>query len=63
MFDAEEFNLVLARELTVIEIEAVARYSPHTNGRQPTLRQIENLGSDVTEEMRSAYDSLDDNMM
>lgn len=63
VFDAEEFNLVLARELTVIEIEAVARYSPHTNGRQPTLRQIENLGSDVTEEMRSAYDSLDDNMM
>lgn len=59
VFGAESFELVLAREVRGSEIEAVARYSPHTNGRQPTLRQIETLGADVTEEMRVAYDALD----
>jgi|SRR5699024_7472657 len=60
VFGAEEFNLVLAREVSADEIEMVALYSPHTNGRQPTLRQVEGLGTDVTGEMRSAYDDLDD---
>ncbi|WP_426937426.1 hypothetical protein ACQE2J_08205 [Brevibacterium sp. LE-L] len=60
VFGAEEFDLVLAREVSGNEIETVARYSPHTNGRQPTLRQVEGLGTDVTAEMGSAYDALDD---
>jgi len=60
VFGAEEFDLVLAREVTADEIETVARYSRHTNGRQPTLRQVEGLGTDVTGEMRSGYDALDD---
>lgn len=59
VFDAEQFDLMLAREVPGAEIEAVARYSSHTNGRQPTLRQIEALGDDVTNEMRTAYDALD----
>ena len=53
------FEFTLAREVREDEIEAVARYSPRTNARQPTLRQIERLGIDVTDEMRAAYDTLD----
>lgn len=58
-FAPESFELVLAREASAAEIEAVARYSPHTNGRQPTLRQVEAFGVDVTGEMRRAYALLD----
>lgn len=59
VFDSENFNLILAREVAGDDIKSVARYSSHTNGRQPTLRQIEGLGDDVTDEMRLAYDALD----
>lgn len=59
VFEANTFDLALAREVVANDIEAVAPYSSHTNGRAPTLRQIENLGCDVSLEMRSAYESLD----
>lgn len=59
VFAAETFELTLAREVPANAVEAVARYSPHTNGRQPTLRQVENLGVDVTAEMLGAYEALD----
>lgn len=59
IFAAETFELVLAREVRADAIEAVARYSSHTNGRQPTLRQVESLGLDVTIEMREAFAALD----
>lgn len=58
VFEATSFNLTLAREVKASEVEAVSRYSAHTNGRQPTLRQIENLGVDVTHEMRRAFEAL-----
>lgn len=58
VFAAETFELVAARELTPAEVKEVARYSPHANSSQPTLRQIVNQGSDVTVEMRSAYEKL-----
>lgn len=60
VFAPETFEISLAREVSAGAIEAVAHYSPHTNGRQPTLRQIENAGIDVTDEMRAAYAALDD---
>lgn len=56
---AETFENVLAREVPAADIEAATRYIPHINGCQPTLRQIESLGDDVTEEMRAAYAALD----
>lgn len=59
IFAAETFELALAREVGADAIEAVARYSAHTNGHQPTLRQIEGLGVDVTDEMWAAYAALD----
>ncbi len=59
VFSGDTFELAIAREVTPDEIEAVARYSAHTNGRQPTLRQIQGLGVDVTGEMQQAYASLD----
>ena len=59
IFASETFELVLAREVRADAIEAVARYSSHTNGRQPTLRQVESLGLDVTIEMREAFAALD----
>ncbi|MEW1988349.1 hypothetical protein [Brevibacterium casei] len=59
IFAAGKFELTLAREVPADAVEAFARYSPHTNGRQPTLRQVEDLGVDVTDEMRAAYEALD----
>lgn len=59
VFEFQTFELALAREVSANDIEAVSRYSAHTNGRQPTLRQIENAGIDVTDEMRAAYAALD----
>ena len=59
VFAAETFEIVLAREVPAADIEAATRCIPHINGRQPTLRQIESLGDDVTEEMRAAYAALD----
>lgn len=50
---------MLAREVPAADIEAATRCIPHINGCQPTLRQIESLGDDVTEEMRAAYAALD----
>lgn len=63
VFAAETFHLDSAREVGSGDIEAVARYSSHTNGRQPTLGQVENLGVDVTAEMRAAYEALDSDIV
>lgn len=59
VFSAETFELTLGREIPADIVQAVARYSRHTNAHQPTFRQIENLGNDVTDEMRAAYEALD----
>lgn len=59
VFAAETFEIVVAREVPDADIEAATRCIPHINGRQPTLRQIEPLGDDVTEGMRAAYAALD----
>lgn len=59
VFESQTFELVFAREVSANDVKAVSRYSAHTNGRQPTLRQIENVGIDVTDEMRAAYAALD----
>ncbi|WP_420733857.1 hypothetical protein [Brevibacterium luteolum] len=63
VFESNTFELALAREVSASDVEAVSRYSAHTNGRQPTLRQIENAGTDVTDEMRDAYAALDDDVV
>lgn len=60
VFEPEAFQLCLAREVEPAEIKAVARYSTHTNGWQPTLRQVESFGDDVMQEMQAAYARLDD---
>ena len=59
VFEFQTFDLAFAREVSASDVEAVSQYSAHTNGRQPTLRQIENAGIDVTDEMRAAYEALD----
>jgi len=63
VFEAKTFDLVLAREVAASDVKAVSRYSAHTNGRQPTLRQIETLGVDVVSEMRRAYDALNGDVL
>lgn len=63
VFEAQTFELGIAREVSAKDVEAVARYSAHTNGRQPTLSQIESAGIDVTGEMRAAYATLDGDMV
>lgn len=59
VLDDEEFDLAEAYEVPAQLIHEQARYSAHTNSRQPTLRQVRSLGADVSEEMRSAYRMLD----
>ena len=53
------FELTLAREVGAAEVQAVSRYSKHTNGSQPTVSQIKDAGTDVVDEMRLAYAALD----
>lgn len=59
MFEANTFDLALAREVAASDIKTVAPYSAHTNGRAVTVRKIENLGLDVSHEMRNAYEALE----
>lgn len=59
VFAADNYELVLAREVAVAEVEAVGRWSQHVNGRLVALRNVETLGVDVTEEMGVAYAALD----
>jgi hypothetical protein len=59
VFAAPTFALTLARELSAEEVNAIARFSAHTNGKQPTLRQVQSAGVDVTDEMARAYSALD----
>lgn len=56
VFAPDTFELTHARECLPSEIKAVARFSSHTNGYQPTMRQILSVGRDVTLEMRDAYE-------
>lgn len=59
IFAAGSFDLMLGREVAAANVDAIARYSAHTNGKQPSLSQIRTLGDDVTDEMRTAYLALD----
>src|SRR5690606_20701263 len=59
VFAPDSFELALARAAIADEVEAVARYRPHTNGRQPTLRQVKSIEVDVTTEMRQAFEALE----
>jgi hypothetical protein len=54
------FELVEAFEVEAERIEQSVRYVAHINGRQPSLRQVRELGHDVTIEMQSAYARIDD---
>ncbi len=59
VFEAGTFDLLTARELEAHDVKLVSKYSRHTNGWQPTLRQIESAGRDVLDEMRAAYLEID----
>lgn len=59
VFTRESFELTMGREVSAVAVEAAARYSAHINGSHVTLRQVENLGLDVTDEMRLSYAALD----
>lgn len=60
LFDAATFDLIASYEATPDQIQGLARFSAHTNGAQPTLAQIEKIGTDVHSEMLAAYDRLID---
>lgn len=59
VFASGSFDLRLGREVTAADVDAIARYSAHTNGKQPSLSQIRDLGDDVTDEMLASYLALD----
>lgn len=54
------FDIVEAYEVEAEQIEENVRFIPHVAGRQPSLRQVRTLGTDVTDEMQSAYARIDD---
>lgn len=53
------FEIVEAFEVEAGQIEQHVRYIPHVAGRQPSLRQVRTLGTDVTVEMQAAYAGID----
>lgn len=57
VFDAA-FELAEAWEVEAVRVEAVA-LSAHVRGRQPTLGQVRQYGTDVTAEMQEAYARID----
>jgi hypothetical protein len=59
VFDAG-FDIVEAFEVAAGQIDEHVRFVPHVAGRQPTLRQVRTLGTDVTSEMQAAYARIDD---
>ncbi|WP_344783155.1 hypothetical protein [Gordonia caeni] len=56
VFDID-FNLIEAREVDAAVIEQT-RLVTHINGRQPTLRWVRTVGTDVTAEMQAAWAGL-----
>ncbi|WP_150462936.1 DUF6998 domain-containing protein [Nesterenkonia ebinurensis] len=58
VFSADDFSITEAYETSADVVEREARYSAHTNARQPTLRQVRTLGVDITEEMQTAYEGI-----
>lgn len=40
-------------------VPGTARHSVHTDGRQPTLRQVRAIGDDIADEMRKAFEQLE----
>jgi len=58
VFDGECY-LTEAYEISADSVNDHVRFVPHVNGRQPTLRQVRALGTDVVDEMRAAYSGLD----
>lgn len=55
-----EFDIVEAIEVEAALIEERVRFVAHVAGRQPSLTQVRALGNDVTPEMQSAYERIDD---
>ncbi|MFT4126117.1 MAG: hypothetical protein QM662_07780 [Gordonia sp. (in: high G+C Gram-positive bacteria)] len=58
VFDLD-FNLTEAREVDAAEIEQT-RLVAHVNGRQPTLRWVRSVGTEVTAEMQAAWTRLNE---
>jgi hypothetical protein len=58
VFDAE-CDLTAAYEIPADSVNDHVRFAAHVNGRQPTLREVRALGTDVVDEMRAAYSGLD----
>ena len=59
VFNSESFDIDEAYEADPEPLLSGTRFSPHTNGRQPTLRQVRAIGRDITGEMREAFALLD----
>ncbi|OCB35448.1 hypothetical protein A5676_23875 [Mycobacterium malmoense] len=58
VFDGE-CELTEAYEVPADSVSERIRFVAHVNGRQPTLREVRALGTDVADEMRAAYSMLD----
>lgn len=58
VFDGD-CELTEAYEVPADSVSEQIRFVAHVNGRQPTLREVRALGTNVADEMRAAYSRLD----
>ncbi len=58
LFDADDYSLVWARELTRDETQELVIYSTHTNSSTLTTRQVAGIGADVSALLAATYDGL-----
>ena len=54
VFDSATYELLWAREMTPVAVESAGRWSAHVNGYLLRVPLAQRLGTDVTEEFRSA---------
>lgn len=60
LFDAANYDLVWARQLTADEAAALGRRVEHTNSTAIPIRRVASVGLDVTERVAAAYDRIDE---
>ncbi|WIB65815.1 hypothetical protein [Curtobacterium sp. MCBD17_040] len=60
LFDAANYDLVWARQLTAAEAETLGRRVEHTNSTAIPIRRVTTVGLDVTDRVAAAYDRIDE---
>jgi hypothetical protein len=62
LFDAANYDLVWARQLTAEEAASLGRRVEHTNSTAIPIRRVTTVGIDVTDRVTAAYDRIDESV-